>query len=68
MTDFLVAVVEMRATLMQATGSSLDELYSDGLIDEVQLDQHAAYAHGFLEGVATALDVTVLELFDQLGV
>ena len=64
---FRDVIAEALALAVKATGFSPDELFGDGLgFGRTDLGGEAAWSTGYLEGAASALDVTVLEMLDSL--
>ena len=66
---------ELRKTIADAvrtaraqTGMTADELFGERVIDLASLPPPGSYCCGLIEGVAQALNVTVLELLDELSI
>ena len=66
-TQFRLMLGEALDQVAKATGKPADEVVSDGpAMDELRGRDAGAWAMGFLEGAAAALDLTVLELLDEM--
>jgi hypothetical protein len=48
-------------------GHSVEHVFGDRDVDPSNTSSHEAHAIGFIEGAAAALDLTALELLDELG-
>jgi len=66
--EFREAIAHAVRTTRAQTGMTTDELFGERLIDLAALSPPAGYCCGLLEGVAQALNVTVLELLDEYGI
>ena len=66
--SFKRAVAEVLDQVVNGTGESADRLFGEGTaFGRTDVGNDVARAIGDLEGAASALDVTVLELLDSLG-
>lgn len=64
---FRDVISEALACVVKATGLNADELYGEGQgFGRTDLGGEVAWATGYLEGAASALDVTVLEMLESL--
>jgi hypothetical protein len=62
-------VAEALRQIRELTGKTADELFGERLVDDLAwMPSIVAHRCGFIEGVAQALNATVLELLDELDI
>ena len=68
MDDLRAAVIEARDALRAETGLDEEALFGERVLEPWDMTARAAHAAGVIEGAATALGVTALELLDEIDV
>jgi hypothetical protein len=67
MSDLLLSLREAATILETETCHELELLFGERPLEPEQLSPAAAHAFGLIEGAAIALNVTALELLDELN-
>ena len=67
MDDPLRSDVKSALEIIRQSGHDLGALFDRREVELEKLPPPAGYYCGFIEGVALSLDLTVLELLDELG-
>jgi hypothetical protein len=67
MDDLTAAIKDALETLTQATGLDVEALFGERVIEPHAMSPSAAHAAGVIEGAGIALELTALELLDELA-